>query len=220
MNRIILLVIGSLLFSSCMISQKKSYGLLQEAFENPYDIIVVPGVPYEGDEISFAMSGRIFWSKYLYDKGVAKNIMYTGSDVYTPYYEAKIMALVAKELGIPDSVIYVETKAEHSTENIYYSYKKAKLLGFDRIALATDPFQAKMLKSFIKKNVSKDVGIIPFYFDSLKTVPHEDVVINDSLAYSPNFVSITERESWLKRFNGTRGKNLNESYYSNSLEED
>lgn len=201
-----------------MISQKNSYRLLQEAMENPYDIIVVPGVPYEDGELSLTMSGRILWSKYLYDKGITKNIMYSGSAVYTPYYEAKIMAMVARELGIPDSVIFVETKAEHSTENIYYSYKKSKLLGFDRVALATDPFQAKMLKTFIKKRVSKDVGIIPFYFDSLSTLPQPDVTIPDSLAYEPNFISITERESWSKRFKGTRGQNLNESYYNESLE--
>lgn len=220
MNKILALAVCTVLFSSCMISQKKSYKLLEEARNNPYDIIVVPGVPYEDGEVSFTMSSRIYWSKYLYDEGITKRIMYSGSAVYSPYYEAKIMALVAKELGIPDSVIYTETKAEHSTENIYYSYKKAKLLGFERIALATDPFQAKMLKTFIKIHVSKEVGIIPFFFDSLDTVTKPNVVIPDSLAYKPDFVSITERESWFKRFAGTRGKNIDKSYYNNSLEED
>jgi uncharacterized SAM-binding protein YcdF (DUF218 family) len=29
-------------------------------------------------------------------------------------------------IGIPRENIFTETKAEHSTENIYYSYKKAQ----------------------------------------------------------------------------------------------
>ncbi|MGL1889272.1 MAG: YdcF family protein [Reichenbachiella sp.] len=203
-----------LLSSGCMISQRKSLSYLEEATAHPYDIIVVPGVPYEGEEISSTMKGRINWSKYLYDNGIAKNIMYTGGAVYSPYYEAEIMALTAKEMGIPDSVIYIETRAEHSTENIYYSYKKAKLLGFDRIALATDPFQAKMLKRYIRKVVDKNVGVIPFFYDSLETIENREYVINDSLAYKPDFISILKRESWWKRFRGTRGHNVNEEYYN------
>ena len=61
------------------------------------------------------------------------------------------MALYGQSLGIPSGNIYIEDKAEHSTENVYYSYKKAKNLGFNRIALATDPYQSKMLKRYLKK---------------------------------------------------------------------
>ena len=55
--------------------------------------------------------------------GMAKNVMFSGSAVYTPYYESKIMALYAEAIGIPKERIYIETEAEHSTENIFYSYR-------------------------------------------------------------------------------------------------
>jgi len=181
----------------------------------PYDLIVVPGVPLEGRQWSPIMKARIYWSKYLFDKGIAKNIMYSGSSVYTPYYEAKVMALFAKSIGIPEKNIFTETRAEHSTENIFYSYRKAQTLGFRRIALASDPFQTKLLKRFTKKKVDANVGLIPIVFDTLKTMePHmTDPELDFSTAFNKDFVSIMERESFWERFRGTRGLKLDENAY-------
>jgi uncharacterized SAM-binding protein YcdF (DUF218 family) len=136
---------------SCSFTQKTTKKLFRAAETETYDVIVVPGVPLENGRWSRTMKARVYWSKYLYDRGIAKNIMYSGSSVYSPYYEAEVMALYAQALGIPKEDILTETKAEHSTENIYYSYKKAKLLGFDRIALASDPFQTKLLRRYTQK---------------------------------------------------------------------
>ena len=136
---------------SCSFSAKATRQLLQKAENSgPADVIIVPGVPFENGKWDRIMKGRVYWSKYLFDRGVAKNIMYSGSSVYSPYYdsavytayyEAEIMAMYAKAIGIPAKNIYTETKAEHSTENAYYGYKKAKQLGFEHIALASDPFR-------------------------------------------------------------------------------
>ncbi|SHJ71781.1 Uncharacterized SAM-binding protein YcdF, DUF218 family [Reichenbachiella agariperforans] len=211
------------LAGGCAMSQDTCRQLLVAAESEVYDVIVVPGIPYEDGEWDMLMRGRVFWGKYLYDRGIAKNIMFSGSSVYSPHYESKIMALYAQALGVPDSVIYTEIRAEHSTENIYYSHKKANNLGFKKIALVTDPFQSKMLKSFIKKRVDPEIGIIPFVYDTLSmlNVDSVQVTIVDSTAYNPDFVSIKERESFWKRFRGTRGKNLNESYYKDGdLEND
>ncbi len=198
-------------FSGCVSQQKKCQELLIKAKKIKYDIIVIPGVPYEKRSLNRIMLGRVLWSKFLYDKGITKNIMYSGSAVYTPYYESQIMALYAKEIGIPDSNIFIESKAKHSTENIYFSYKKAKKLGFDKIALASDPFQSGLLKRFIRKNVDPSIGVIPFVFDSLKIVENnlDELNILDSIAYEPNFISIKEGESFIKRIKGTLGKNIN-----------
>lgn len=206
-----------LLLYGCTVSQKKSQKLFNAAQEKTYDLVVVPGTPHNGEKWDKVLRWRVYWGKYLYDLGIARNIMFSGSSVYTPYYEGEIMALYAKELGIPEDAIYTETKAEHSTENIYYGYKKAKKLGFESVALASDPFQSKMLTKFIKKKVNPSVGIIPFVFDSLSKLEPLmiDPEIEDTLAYNTEFVSIMERESFRKRFRGTRGKNLNETYYSN-----
>jgi uncharacterized SAM-binding protein YcdF (DUF218 family) len=191
--------------------------MLEESMNTTYDAVVVPGVPFENGQWSRTMKGRVYWSKYLFDKGITKNIIYSGSAVYTPYTEAMIMALYAEELGIPRENIFIENLAEHSTENIYYSYKKARKLGFERIALASDPYQTQMLKKYTLKKVSPDVGFIPIVFDTLLVMESriKEPEIKYQEAFAKDFISLTDRENFLKRFRGTRGLGIDTSAYSN-----
>ena len=206
-----LILIFTSLFGSCVFLGPSKSELYRRAYsQKPYDVIIVPGVPYDSliGDWSFAMKGRIYWSKYLYEKGITKNIIYSGSAVYSPYNEAKIMAMFGKAIGIPKDVIYEEPNAEHSTENIYYSYYLAKKLGFEKIAVATDPFQAKMLKGYPRKMKVK-IDFIPFVIDSLETmIKRDSIKINYEDAKVKNFVSIVDRESRFKRIWGTMGKNI------------
>ncbi len=71
------------------------------------------------------------------------------------------MAMYAIAIGIPAEHVLFETMAEHSTENINYSYKKSKLLGYKTIALASDQFQTRSLRRFAHKRLSKD--LMPFH---------------------------------------------------------
>ncbi len=205
----------SFLLQSCSFSEKTTRRLLNQSLGENYDVIIVPGVPFENNQWSRTMKARIYWSKYLYDKGIARNIMYSGSSVYTPYYEAEIMALYAEAIGIPKQNILTETKAEHSTENIFYGYRKAKLLGFEKIALASDPFQTKLLKRYTRKRVSREVKLIPMVLDSLRRMEPlmTDPLINYQQALNADFVSITKRENVWKRWRGTRGGNIDTSAY-------
>lgn len=153
------------------------------------------------------MKGRVYWSYILYKKGIARNIIYSGSAVYSPYIEAQIMALYAEAIGIPPEHIHTESTAEHSTENLYYSYHLGKKLGYRKMALATDPFQSKLLKKFSKK-MHLDVPMIPMVFDSLEVISKTDPAIADKKAFRPEFVSILEREGFWERLRGTRGKKI------------
>lgn len=205
-----------ILFNSCMFSSKKTRYYYNKAKQQTYDVIIVPGVPfYEKINWSRTMKARVYWSKFLFDNGIAKNIMYSGSAVYSPYYEARIMALYAEAIGIPKENIFIETKAEHSTENIYYSYKKSKKLGFKTVALASDPFQTKQLKSYVRRKVSSDITLIPIVFDTLRKMEPEmkDPVIDFQQAFVKDFIPITKRENFWKRMKGTFGKNLDEKAY-------
>lgn len=204
-----------LILDSCTFSKKACLARLEDARRNPYDIVIVPGVPFEDSTWSWVMKGRVYWSKYLFDRGVTKNVMYSGSAVYTPYIEGEIMALYAESLGIPRENIYSETLAQHSTENVYYSYKKARKLGFERIALATDQFQSKMLKSFIKKKVSRDVGIIPFVIDTLAAMQPKmiDPKIDFQKAFVRDFTPLPVRKGRWERFRGTRGLEIDTTVY-------
>jgi uncharacterized SAM-binding protein YcdF (DUF218 family) len=203
------------ILTSCAYSSKASRQLLKESLNRQYDMIVVPGVPLEDGKWSATMKDRVFWSKYLYEKGIAKNVMYSGSAVYSPYREAEIMALYGEKLGIPKENIYTEIKAEHSTENIYYSYKKAKKLGYSKIALASDPFQTKMLRRFTRKIVSQEVAFIPIVYDTIQSMKAiiPDPTIDYEKAYVNDFKSLTKRKTFPERFRGTRGLAIDTTAY-------
>ena len=177
----------------------------------PYDAVIVPGVPFEDSTWSYTMKGRVLWSLYLFRNGITKNIIYSGAAVYTPYTEGKIMALYAEQLGVPKENIFIEDKAEHSTENVYYGCLVAIQNGFKKIALSTDRFQSKTLADFlpkIKRKMHIDIRSLPMQDSLMATIPHEDPVINFSLAKVDSFVSIVDRESRLQRLWGTLGKNI------------
>lgn len=198
------------ILSSCFYSNKAAQKLYDASAANSYDLVVIPGVPFDGDKWDKTMKGRVYWSKFLYDKGIAKNCMYSGSSVYSPYYEGMIMAMYAVELGIPAEHVFYEIKAEHSTENIYYSYQKAKQLGFDKIALASDRFQTMMLRKFTRKRVSPDIAMIPMVPDTMKMLEPAmiDPVIDASNAFNKDYISIRKREGFFKRLRGTMGRNI------------
>jgi hypothetical protein len=213
----ILLLAIALTAMSCSYSAKATRQLLQKAESSgPFDVIIVPGVPFENGKWNRTMKGRVYWSKYLFDKGIAKNIMYSGSAVYTAFYEAEIMAMYAKAIGIPAKNIYTETKAEHSTENAYYGYKKAQQLGFERVALASDPFQTKLLRRYVRKKVNPEIALIPMVIDTMKVMEPAmiDPDINAQAAFKPNFISIKARESFWKRLRGTLRGNIDTTAYS------
>jgi len=208
---LIILIIG-ITVNSCMTDlymykQKRYYK--KAIVHQPFDAIIVPGYPYKGRGSKAIIKMRILWASHLYKKGIAKNIIFSGSAVYTPYIESRIMRLMAIELGIDSNHIYTEEKAEHSTENIYYSLRIANKKGWKNIALATDNVQISMVKRFIKKKkldikyLAASISVI----DSISQIT-PPIKINDTLAFVKDFVPITETQSFRYRWRGTSGKNI------------
>jgi uncharacterized SAM-binding protein YcdF (DUF218 family) len=178
--------------------------------DKPYEVVIVPGMPYDGKEWSSLMKARLRWSNYLLREGIANHVIYSGGAVYTPYVEAKAMALYAEALGVPKEKIYLETQAEHSTENIYYSYRLAEKLGFTKIAYATDPVQSAMLMGFSRRRFTLPITHIPFLVDTLAqmdVVSFNPVIQADS-AYVDHFVSVVKRKSIWQRLKGTFGRGI------------
>lgn len=213
-SRILLLgIIAALLSSSCADQKFARKYFVKAKQEAPYDVVIVTGIPYSDSTNSgLIFAARVLWAKYLYDKGIAKNIIFSGSAVSTPYYEGKAMKIVADSLGVPSNHTFAEIKAEHSTENAWYGMKMAKKLGFKKMALAADPFQVKMLRNFLKKRC-ENMAYIPIVYDSViidKNNWHAQIPkVDFSGAYEPKFVKLSDRESFWTRFAGTRGKHIN-----------
>jgi len=198
------------LFSSCGIIAPNT----KKAFSNnkklaPYDAIIVPGVPFHGDTLDRVMQLRVLWANYLYQQGYTKNIIYSGGAVYTPYSEARVMAQTGKAMGIPKEHIFVEERAEHSTENVYYGYRIAKENGFKKVALASDPYQTKSLYLFLKK-FDLPIKILPVVFDTLRTISpiFPEINYDASLVDTTDFVALPNREKSGERFKGTLGQKI------------
>lgn len=174
-----------------------------------YDAVIVPGIQFVEPAWDKVLQLRLIWAKHLYDKGITKNIITSGTSVYTPYVEAKIMAEYLVAMGVPREHILIEDKAEHSTENLWYGYKLAKEKGFKAIALCSDPFQSKMLYRFAKKRTKREVYFLPALFDTMRGLPHDTPVINYKALKIENFVPITQKCTKWQRFKGTMGRNIN-----------
>lgn len=204
-----LFFLSTFIISGCAFFRPSPTTLYKRALKNgPYDVIIVPGVPFYGKDWSQTMKGRVIWACYLVQNGLAKNIIFSGGAVYTPYIEAKTMALYAEALGVSKDKIFTETKAEHSTENIYNSYQLAKKLGFKKIAVASDPFQSALLMGFTRRRFKQPIAHIPFIIDTLSTIDDVNPKIIADSAKVQNFKSIVETQSKGYRFRGTRGKNI------------
>lgn len=203
------------ILSSCSVSKYTQRTYRDAQKEKPFDVIIVPGVPYDGEKTTDVMKMRLYWAKHLYDSGYTKNIIFSGSAVYTPYVEGIVMKLMADDLGIPPSHTFSETKAEHSTENIYYGWKMAKELGFNKIAMASDPYQSRLLRSFQRK-YCPGTKSIPIVFGRMnietKTLPTIDV----TPARVENFKSIKAREGFFTRLRYTLGRRVKQEVKAKS----
>lgn len=201
---------------SCFSSKKATEKNMTKAeTEKPFDVIIVPGVPFKNGRWDSVMKARVIWSYILYKDGYTRNVIYSGSSVYSPWYEGIIMGLYAEKLGIPRKHIFYETRAKHSTENVYYSYLLAKMQGFKSIALATDPFQSSLLRSFTRKRFETPIYHLPFVTDTLERYNHLNPTIDPTPAKADHFVAITHKESFWRRLRGTLGKDIDWSMYKN-----
>ncbi len=225
LKKVLKLVLGfhvfmatGLLLTHCSFSHYAKVSYAEAKKERPFDVIIVPGIPYEIENTTSIMAMRVFWAKHLYDSGYAKNIIFSGSAVYSPYVEGIAMKIIADSLGIPPEHTFSETSAEHSTENVYYSWKMAKTMGYNNIALATDPFQSGMLQSFIRK-YCPGVKSVPVVYDILKLEGKTLPAISLKTAYVRDFVSITKREGFWQRLRGTMGRRIREEVKARARKE-
>ena len=199
----------SLLMIYCSVKRYTGMAYEQAKKDRPYDVVIVPGVPYENESTSNVMTLRIFWAKHLYDSGFTRNIIFSGSAVNSPYIEGIAMKIIADTLGIPPDHTFSETKAEHSTENAYYGWKLARNLGFKKIALATDPFQSRTLENFIEE-YCPGMKSIPVVLSVLNLGNKKLPKIDAGGAYVKNFIPLSTREGFWERWQGTRGKRVKE----------
>ncbi len=207
----IVIVMLLLWFASCKTMGRKRANRLYNEVKTEhttFDVAIVPGYPYNGHRWDTVMKCRVLWAYILYKNGVVRNFIFSGGAVYSPYVEGLVMAEYARAIGIPAENIFVDSLAEHSTENVYFAYTQARNKGFKSIALVTDPFQSRMLNAFTRRRFQTPIRHLPFVLDSIRRYNAVNPVVNMQPAYRPHAVPINEREGLWKRFRGTMGANI------------
>ena len=98
-----------------------------------------------------------------------------------------------------------------SDKGVLKEHCLARKNGLEKIALATDPYQAKALKAFVRKlnrKRSTNVILLPAILDSIKSAPKAEYKIDYNAAIDSNFINITESQSLLYRLRGTMGLHI------------
>lgn len=185
-----------ILLSSCsLINIHVERNYARNVANGPYDVVIVPGLPFDTVKHNPLFKARMLWAKHLYEAGVAKNIIFSGSAVHSPYVEGEVMKIMADSLGIPTQHTFVEGEALHSTENVEYGQMLAEKLGFNKIAIATDPFQHIFLKNMAGRHAT-ELPVLSFSIDMMPTYTKMTLPrINHETAYVMNFVPLKERET-------------------------
>jgi uncharacterized SAM-binding protein YcdF (DUF218 family) len=195
-----------MLFSGCNLYHEIS---LENTQRPVYDAVIVPGFPFEDED--GALTGfhkmRLFWAYHLYKNGETRNIIVSGGAVHSPFVEAEVMAMHLREMGVDPRDIYIENRAEHSTENVFYSLEIARNAGFKKVAVATDPWQSRMI-SFLMRKTDLEVDYLPA---DVATVGSEywrafGRKVDARPAMVSNFVPLKEREERTERMRGTKGE--------------
>ena len=125
------------------------YNYSFEYSENKSDVIIVLGTSIKDGKVSSVYRERINHGIYLYNKGLAKKIVFTGGlgkgQNETESSVAKKYALIK---GIPNEAIITEEKSRSTYENFKFSKQLMDSLGFKTALIVSDPHHMKRAMAF------------------------------------------------------------------------
>ncbi|MCC6838342.1 MAG: YdcF family protein [Bacteroidia bacterium] len=209
MRKIVLFIFVCSSLFSCSVIKHSPGKAYKKATGQPYDVVIIPGFPHDGKEWNEVIKFRLLWAVHLYENNLAKNFIFSGGAVHTPYNEGHIMAMYAIKMGIPKERIIIEPNAKHSSENVYYSLKVAEEFGFKRIAVATDPIQGFLLTNYTERIRHQKIDFINLNPKHIRKYKFSDEPkINISKAYVENFVPLKEQEDFWTRKRSSLGLNI------------
>jgi len=103
-----------------------------------FDAVIIPGCPSEEDgSLSPCQMSRAAWAAILWQRGLASAFITSGAAVHSRYVEADAIAAGMVALGVPADRIWLEPHALHTDENMYFSLRIARALGFHHLAVAS-----------------------------------------------------------------------------------
>jgi uncharacterized SAM-binding protein YcdF (DUF218 family) len=111
--------------------------------ESAEAIVVLGGGIEDSHTLSVISLRRTIQGIRLYRQGLAPTIIFSGGKAGQEVAEAKVMASLAVELGVPSTAIWVETKSNDTWTEALEVARLAQPKGVRKILLVTDPFHMK-----------------------------------------------------------------------------
>lgn len=146
-----------------------------------YSMILVPGLGPEITGLNLDPGGakRCEEAVKRFREGLAPFIVVSGGHVHpnkTPYCEAvEMKKYLVEKLGIPDSVVFTEPHARHTTTNLRNVNRMIYRFGIPPekpVLIVTDTSQSSYIVDRMAKTAMRDLGYLPYR--SMKKLGQED----------------------------------------------
>ena len=147
-----------------------------------YSMILVPGLGPETPGVSLDSGGakRCHEAVQRFHKGLAPFIIVSGGHVHpikTPFCEAvEMKKYLVEKLGIPDSVVFIEPHARHTTTNIRNVSRIIFKFGIPStmpVLIVTDSSQDNYIVKGMTKTALRDLGYLPY--EKIKQLNDQEV---------------------------------------------
>lgn len=141
--------IGFILWSILAYNSYKIYSYSFEYSEAKSDVIIVLGTGIKNCEPSEVFKERINHGIYLYNKGIADKILFTGGlGKGQSQTESEVAKKFALTKGIPNSAIIIEERSTSTYGNFKESKQLMDSLGLKTALVVSDPFHMKRAMTF------------------------------------------------------------------------
>lgn len=147
--KIIIVIIGFSIWSVLIYNSYKIYSYSFEYSETKSDVIIVLGTGIKNGEPSEIFKERINHGMYLFNKGVADKILFTGGmGKGQTQTESEVAKKYALAKGIPNSGIITEGKSTSTYGNFKESKQIMDSLDLKTALVVSDPFHMKRAMAF------------------------------------------------------------------------
>ena len=120
-------------------------------------IVVFAGGVGESGQVGQGYEERVKYAVDFYKKGYAKNLIFSSGYMYI-YKEPLIMKALAVSLGVPESVIILESESRNTYENVKFTFNLLNKYGYKKILLVSSPYHMRRT-SLVFKKIAKGLEV-------------------------------------------------------------
>ncbi|MGZ3443011.1 MAG: ElyC/SanA/YdcF family protein [Polyangia bacterium] len=165
-----------------------------------YDAVIIPGCPSEEDgALSDCQMSRAAWGAILWQRGLVGGFITSGAAVHSPYVEADAIAAGLAALGVPPDRIWLDENALHTDENMYFSLRIARALGFAHLAVASQKGHAAWSCRMLEDWGQRDCGAFSVDMTAVVALDPRAQLRAVRTGVVPGWVPLAERERAIAR---------------------